>query len=391
MMSEKIKILDLLRDSTLLEGIVGVIQKTGIIGEEIPIKAEVLICCGKLVKNKATTSTNAHPEDESGAGKDYITEHVMKIVFHNDWIKYTNPSPKAISYGQRKEIDKNGNSKTADKQITENSIVYIKDASEKALNDDDIKILLEEEEVDTPKVVNQITIHLEWKKPIVIITTADTSTEHQLIRRLPTIPLNTSGTQTELINKYQLKKDCEIGLVNNPGNNETIDIIKSCFYELKPVFVNLSKVKEFIEKNKPKSNEVIMRSLFPRLLDFIKFSCALYQFQREKFGPMHYYADKQDVKIGYEIFNYIYKQDFIDVSLLNSRQRKIRENFIRHAGERFTVSEINSWKMCTVKSQTTYEDLKCIMRVDSCLKILDVEYPKKYYYELGGDDVDWDI
>ena len=48
---------------------------------------------------------------------------------------------------------------------------------------------------------------------------------------------------------------------------------------------------------------------------------------------------------------------------------------------------MNSWKMCTVSTPTTEKDLKAIMRADTNLKLLDTDYPKKFYYELVGDDI----
>jgi len=72
-------------------------RKTLKTSEEIPE------CCGKRVINKSSTSTNLHPEDQSGVGKDFVTEGVNKIVFYKDWEPYHIPPPTAITYGQRKQ------------------------------------------------------------------------------------------------------------------------------------------------------------------------------------------------------------------------------------------------------------------------------------------------
>jgi hypothetical protein len=367
----------------LLDEIVKAVQSTGVIGEKTPIKAEILVCCGKLVLNKETTSTNLHPEDESRVGKDYVTEHVMLVAFYKDWIKFNSPSPTAISYTQRvKNIGTTENPTwtTEGKKITKDTIIYIKDASESFINGDDCKLLLEEKRVNLSKTDKGHTIHLNWEKPIVIVTTADTETSHQLIGRLPSLHLNSSIKQTKEIMEYQLNKDC--GITNKKIDNTLIDKTKKFFYELHEVFVDLDKVKDEIKDKTPKCDETIMRSLYPRLLDYIKFSSALYQQEREKIdgSVIHIYANKQDVKNGIDIFNYIYKQDFADISTLNQRQRKMREHFIKNAKNSFSVAEINNWKMCTVSIPTTEKDLKAIICADNKLKLIDT-YPKKFWYD----------
>lgn len=166
-------IISFLKDKNLLDNITKLVQLTGVIGEDIPIKSETLVCCGKLVKNKSTISTNLHPEDESGIGKDFLTEHLMDVVFHKDWIKYNSPTPTAVSIGQCKIKDKETDEwNTVDKKITSKSIVYVKDASYAFINGDDCKLLLEEKHVNLPKTINMQQKKLKWDKPIVIITTA---------------------------------------------------------------------------------------------------------------------------------------------------------------------------------------------------------------------------
>jgi len=390
------KVSEFLKNPQLLDNIVKNIQDTGVIGEELPIKAEILVCCSKLVKNKEPISQNLHPEDESGAGKDYVTEHVKLVVFYNNWIKYNCPTPTAVSYGQRKEKvklgkDKNGKVimewRTVDKQITKDSIIYIKDGSDAFINSDDCKVLLEEEKVDIAKTIQNQAIHLKWEKPVVIITTADTVTGSQLIRRLPSLPLDSSEEQTKKINIYQLEKDCKIGLNKKPLIDESNIIAKQAFYELKLVNVNLFKVKDYIIDKLPKCQELIMRSLQPRLLDFIKFSTALFQYQREFDGTICF-ASNQDVDVGFEVFNYIYKDKFKDVSILNPRQRKILNKIKKANGEFFSVTQINNWKISGgVSKSQTYEDMKKIMQEDDSLEINDTKQP--HTYGLKGDLVDF--
>lgn len=391
---------DLLKKPDLMNIIMLVVQKSGIVGEEKPIKCLVLICCGKLVLNKKTTSSNIHPEDMTGAGKDAVVEHVMLLLFPKDWIKYNSPTPKAISYGQRKigedtgQKDANGNKilkyHTVDKPITSQNIVYIKDASDETLNDDDIKMLLEEAEVDCAKTINQLSIHLKWYKPVVIITTADTVTKNQIIRRLPSLPLNTTKEQTKKINEYQLNEAC---FDVDKDKLEDLQFIPDALEKLEPIYVSLEKVKDLIEQKKPKCEDVIMRTLFPRLLDYIKFSTALHQKQREKKeGHAVYYANEQDVDNGLDIFNYIYKDKLIDVSLLNKRQRNILMRLKEEVNDKsiavpeckisagIDITGIMKWKESEGASRPTLiHDMDEIMKVDANVQMVEGRCPTYYY------------
>ncbi len=258
---QKEKVLVFLRDPNLLNNIILAIHETGMIGEDLPIKTTILVCCGKKVKNKKTYSTNLHLEDESSIGKDYLVGHVKEIVFNKDWNVYNSPTPTAISYGQRKiktKLHKENNLSepiielvTVDKQITENSIIYIKDGSEGLINCDDFKLLLEEADVNLRKTVKLEQIHLEWKKPIVIITTADTTTDNQILRRLPSIHLDGTTKQTKAIIDYQFDIDCDINSKKEKRNEELIKVAKLSFYELKKIKVDLKNVIHLIKERLP--------------------------------------------------------------------------------------------------------------------------------------------
>lgn len=383
-----------LKDPEIFNKTIIVIQSRGIVGETRPIKTIILICCGKLVKNKKTTSANAHVEDESGAGKDHLFEGICKVVFVDDWIKYNAPSPKAITYSQRVEKISVGKDAfgitqieevTAEKKITEDSIIYLEDASEQFLNDDDFKFLTDEENVVSTRVHNGRTIKFEWKKPIVIITTADTVTGNQLLRRLPSISLNTSKEQTKKITDFQLEYDCSID-ADTSINEYKEKIVIEAFKKLKKVFVDLRDVRELIEEKKPKRNDVSMRTNFPRLLDYIKFSTALHQFQRKKLGEKDGFpillADKQDVEIGFEIFNYIFCTDYFDVSNLNKRQRKIHTKLRENPNLYYSYNEISHWKESDgVSIQSLYNDIKRIMKEDNDIVIEQSKYPMKVGYK----------
>lgn len=369
---------DFLKDPNLLDNIVKAVQQTGIIGEAIPIKTITLVCTGKLTLNKKQTSCNLHPEDTSGIGKDYLVEHISSVVFYRDWHKYDSPTPTAITYGQRVTRlgkDKSGMAQmgTVEKELTHGSIIHIKDASDTFLNGDDFKILLEGD-VDTLKTIDKKAVHISFPKPIVIVTTADTITGYQIIRRVPSLPFDGTGIQTENIIKSQWDDKCN--LIDKPTRK--FDEIRNCFYSLKKVMVDLRNVKEYAEDKVPKSTKVIMRTLNSRLLDYICFSATLYQYQRIHESDNVILATEQDVDNGIEIFNYMYRSDLIDVNLLNPRQRRIHSRLRDNPDKTYTASDMLTWEESEGIGHTTiYEDIRAIMRIDSDIHSTDV-HPKRY-------------
>lgn len=391
------RILAFLNDVNLLDKIVRVVQSQEVVGENKFIKTLVIVITGKRVINKRHYSTNLHPEDYSNMGKDWVTGKVSSVVFHDDWIKHQSPTPKAISLSQRlvKKKDANGHvvTETEGKKITHETIVYIQDAKEKFINDDDFKMLTECD-VNTSKTIEMHSVKLEWKKPVVIVTTADTTTGEQIKGRLPSVCLDSTKEQTKKINEHQLQMDTDILNKYKNYNNEELRIVRIAFGKLKRVIVDLKSVNTIIEKKIPRCSEPIMRRIFPRLLDFIKFSAALHQYQRKTIGKLSgkkwgydgefdvIEATEQDVKIGYMIFNNIYKTEYADVSNLNLRQRRIRKKLEERAPTEYTVSQINRWKESGgVTIQQTYVDLKEITRADLRIITNDINFPTKYYFE----------
>lgn len=384
----------------LLENIVKAVQATGIVREPVPIVAETLVCVSKRVMNKKLTSTNLHSEDASGIGKDEITKKVSKIVFFKDWQRYDTPTPKAIIYGQRRiKLKKDDAVEWATEQpeITRETILHIKDASERFLNDDDNKLVFEGD-VDITKVDNGRSFSVQFPKPIIIITTADTNTKNQLLRRLPSLSFDSSTEQTERIVEYQWDTDCNLTDKQNNPNEKLIAIARESFYKLKKVFVDLDSVKEYAQNKLPICDKVIMRTLNLRLMDFIKFSATLYQFQRRKIGIKEIKNEKYDIieatkfdaNLGYKIFDYIYRpNDELRASTLNKRQQNILEKFKQNELKEFTIEEIRAWEGVDVTyQQIKQNDLPAIMKEDSNVRINQERRPHTYGYKREPPSMD---
>jgi len=342
-----------------LNYIVKLIQETGVVGENNTIKAIVIIISGKLVKNKSSFSTNIHLDDESSSGKDWIMNIISNVFFVGDWIKFNSPTPKAISLSQRMIKNKDDVYVTVGKQINSNRIVYIEDASEKFLNDDDFKMLTGEAHVKTAKVIQMIATNIEWDKPVVIITTAGTVTDNQIVRRLPSMGLDSTKEQTDNIVAKQNKNECNINDITY--TTQDISELTTHLKTLEVVKVDLNNVINKIENRSPNSNRIIVRTTNARLLDYIKFATALHQKDRKRHPKNNniIYANEDDVDMGFNVFEHIYGNEF--VSVLNKRQNKILAYLKKHPNVEYKESEINGMPFSDeVSDMTTNRDMKRI-------------------------------
>jgi len=391
--NQKEMIGEFLNDPNLLDNIVKLIQTRGVIGERLPIMCLILTCCGRLVGNKETISTNAHFSGSSSIGKDNMINAVRRVVFNKDWVKYTVPTPTAIVYGQKK-VNKKENGETVfeskDKPLNGDVILYIKDANQNWLNHDDNKLLLEDKHPVFNVTIKQSSVKIEFSKPIIIISTADTADPEQLLRRLPNIQLDSSEELTrKVVDKAIDNFDFDSEKNADNAIDKKIVIAQNAFYELKKVKVKAKRLTDKIKESFPSSrDDTRMRTQVNRFIDLIKFSAALHQRQREREGTV-LLANEEDVRIAKEMFTYIYG-DEADLSYLNQRQKDIRKKMMGESFRSFTVKKINQWKESGgVSQKTTYDDIKQLLRADK--SIIEIEdKPSRYYYN-NGKKIDFEI
>jgi len=388
----------ILEEKNLLDRIVKAVQSKGITGEEQPIKTLTLICVGKKTKNKEPYSTTAHVEDESSIGKDYLVKKLGKIVFWKDWIFFDSPSKTAVTYSQRKKEIKDEQTKEEKWipegiPITEQSIVYISDATDEFLNSEDCKMLTGGD-VNTQRTIDGHSVLMSWEKAVVIITSAQTSKGEQMVTRAISIKLDETEKQTEEIKDFNLERKCGVNFKNEDGmiveHPELVDEVKRCFYDLEEVYVDLQQVQDLIKEKIPKSRNVKMRRLSSRLYDLISFSATLHQCNRncigfkserdENFKVIE--ANEQDVDIGFAAFNASYKTDISDLTFLNKRQTKILKRLKKESPKQYSIAIIQTWSEAEGVSYNTlsYTDLPRIMQENPDVQIDEEKRPKTYYY-----------
>jgi len=256
--------LSLLKNPDLLNIINNEFDKK-IVGEIETRKAMFLNCCGKYVKNCSIASYNLCINSNSGAGKDWTGKNVIKLFPSKDVVIRSRISPTAFTYWH--------NSKFEPDWTWEGKICYLVDVSNAILNHEVFKLMCSDGNFSTI-VINQKATDIEIKgKPVMFITTASASPNNEMLRRFPFCELNETINQTKAIQSKQADAALEgKSLEYNP-------LITEALSKLNMVKVKIPFAKELV-KSFP-SEHLIMRTHFQRLLDYIKSSAALHQYQRE--------------------------------------------------------------------------------------------------------------
>lgn len=132
-----------------------------------------------------------------------------------------------------------------------------------------------------------VTVDIEIKgKPVMFITTASGTPSNEMLRRFPFLELDETTDQTNAIKQAQAKAAAE-------GKTLHYDpLITSALSKLKRVKVKIPFAQDLV-KHFP-SEHLIMRTHFGRLLDLIKASAALYQYQRKTDQDGFTLAEPQD-------------------------------------------------------------------------------------------------
>lgn len=374
-----------LKDSKFLTMIIRTIQSLGVVGEDDIIKTETLIANSINCIGIHDTSKNFHPEDVTGVGKDFVTKKVSQVVHHEKWIHVQDPTPTAFIYTENEtdsiELDQQA--------ITRNSIVHIEDASEDFINSSGFKMMLSGDTRTLRTNVERKSKLIELPKPIVIVTSCDTKTDTQLHRRLPSGHLNSTEEQTIQILKRQGIDGQKLPQeILTKEQNRELYLIRKAHLMLQEVYVVIPK--EIVEKvyNEilPKKKIVLLRTINKTILDYIKMSATIFQYQRERneedskvdrTGYPTIIANLQDFEIAKSIYEYLYG-DEDEILPFNYRQRKQLKKFREEVGIFYTIEEISSWKGVPHASDPTIrDDIKKLVEYTE-VELEKDSYPAKY-------------
>lgn len=256
-----------------------------IVHEKSPRKTIFFVMNLRNVENLSKGTDNLMVNDSSGVGKDWVCSAVFGLLPKGEAVKKVRISAKALGYLNDIRQSENGWKK---------STLYLEDLPNTVLNDDCFKVMSSAD----PNGVNRTSIVVNnrirnfdiYGKPSIIITIASSNPKPELLRRYPILNLDDSVQQTKEI----MKRQSEYAM---SGQSPEYDpLILGAISKLKRIKVRIPFAPE-ISEHFPKGNTII-RTHYPRFLDYIKSSCAFFQYQREQDEEGAYLASGQDYEFA---------------------------------------------------------------------------------------------
>lgn len=260
----------------------------------------------------------------SSAGKEHTMKQVMNIFPKNKFVYRTRISPKALTYWHANEKDWNWNDYN----------LCLTDIGDDVLNSDVFKVFTSDGSEATIADKGKAVDLKVNGKPNVFVTTAEADPNNQILTRFDLISLDESESQTEKIMEFQAR-EAETGEVEIYDKK-----IIASLSNLKKVFVIVPFAGKMI---KYFPQDVKMRRVFNSFLDYIKSSCALYQYQREQDNKGRFIATKQDYEIAREVIEDIREQTISGKTTRETKYLKKFEELIEKSDVKwFSVSEIHN-------------------------------------------------
>ena len=311
-----------------------------IVGEEETRKAIFICGCGVFVKNLNATF-NILTNGESSAGKSWITKNVLTIFPEEVFSKKTyrtRISGKALTYWHNSKVEPEWN--------WDGKILYLEDIGNEILNSDVFKVMISEGSTATivgkykgKNIELPTTFDIEINgKPIIFVTTASGTPFDEIKNRFFLLDLDESKEQTEKIMKLQAQWAIK-------GKYEEYDKeIKDSLKLLERVEVILPEWINKIEKFLQRKEVLRWRREFPRLLELIKCSAALFQFQRERIEEK-IIASPKDYEIAKRVISKINASSGIEgLSHREKRAYEIIKQFFKEKDKGCSRGEIYAYK-----------------------------------------------
>lgn len=313
---------------------------------EIETRKVIFLCGagGRLVRNAQISSYNLLVNDESGAGKDYITGAVLEILPKDIYIKKTRISPTVFTYWHTPQYEPNW--------TWDGRVFYNEDISEAVLNSDVFKVMCSSGSSATI-VIKQRAYEIDIKgKPVMITTTATAIPNPELTRRFVFLNLDSSEDQTKAIMKrHSDYKQKGIVPEYNPKYQEALSCLKRV--KVRIPFAGL------IDPHFPSKN-IIMRTQYPRFLDYIAASTGLYQYQRETDSEGYTLAAQQDYEIARACFLKLCSNKYMIPLTIN--QKNILAGFENDPHLSGSASELHNGKMSFLSLKALITNLRILVK-----------------------------
>jgi hypothetical protein len=236
-----------------------------IVGEEDTIKAVFLHMLCAYLKNKKSLP-NVFINSESSAGKSYIAKAIVTMFPESRYEYRTKITPEAFTYWH--------NSKKEPEWTWDGKILYLEDVKDDLLNSPTFKVMMSEGSKATViREQNPVDITINGK-PIIVLTTASSSPNAEIVNRFSMVSLDESKEQTERVIKRQI--DGSLKREHGEYSIEFRYLLEHLMHQQDVIFPEwIVNVARFV------SGDVLrLRRDIPRMLDLMAASAALHQWQR---------------------------------------------------------------------------------------------------------------
>lgn len=294
------KLQEMLQEPELLLKIVERVHNKGVVGEENTIITLVNKIEMRLVKNKEPTSDNIIVSDKTGGGKDFIVKKTCEVIVPTAHYKHrTDLSDKTFDYWKpitgwyKDEKEKN-------KPIYDSwngYVLHLEDPREEALNGQSFKVMSSGGTEVTKVIDNRAKDIKVDGKPAIIVTSLNTMINLENLRRWDTLRIDTSTRQTEEINKCKLQKAS--GKTVEVPDDDFIQALQTMLFPKTVLIPYAEKLGELLPNN------LLSRTQVDKLLDEIKSSAVLHQYQRKKIDNSTIEADYFDLAYGWFVFTHL--------------------------------------------------------------------------------------
>jgi len=306
-----------------------------IVGEKQIISILNLIFYSKFVINKNPLSFNTILNSQSGVGKDFVLSRVVKCLTETeDYEEYTKISPRALDYLHANEAG----------FTWDNKFLILHDVEEETLNCPTMKLFMSEGSktaiVDSKgnAIVRKVV-----GRPTIIMTTAFSEPNHEILRRVNLVNLDESPEQTrKIILHYaerELKSDNDT--VNDVRFKINVDKIKLAPSLKHIVNISFAPRLAVLLLSENCENHVHMRTFFPKLLDFIRAQAV------QRYVKLNKAQKIEAVPEDYEEIRHLFNERFsytLGYRPLSLTRKKFFDLIKRHFGEGawFTVKDVES-------------------------------------------------
>jgi hypothetical protein len=306
-----------------MKHIIDEVHSRGVIGEEESIIALTLKIHLRLVKNAHPTSSNILVSDTTGGGKDFITKNICEVLCkkNDTYIHRTNLSPKVLNYWQPKLA-------TGAPTTWNGKVLYLEDPDEELIKSQAFKVMASGGSAITVLKDQVVIDRIIEGKPVIILTSMKSQIDVEGQRRWDAVRVDTSNAISQNVVSAVFAN--ATGCQSQTKIDDTFCTILRTMQSYEVIIPWADELVPFIE-----DPDTIARTQVNKLLDYIKASAVMHQYQREIDDQGRLIADKEDYELARCVFihlrdkegNALNKQEEVLLDYLRSynKPRKITD------------------------------------------------------------------